>query len=123
MEIMYREESYRIIQSCYEVFKHLGPGLMEIVYKDALEIEFRKQYIPFEREKKYEIIYKGVKLQRHYLADFVVFEKIILEVKAIQKEINNIEITQTLNYLSLSKNRLGLIVNFSDSVRYKRIVK
>ena len=123
MEITYKEESYMIMQSCYEVFKHLGPGLLEIVYKDALEIEFRKQYIPFEREKKYEIIYKGVKLQRHYLADFVVFGKIILEIKAILKEISDTDISQTLNYLSLSKNKLGLIVNFSDSVRYKRIVK
>lgn len=105
-----------------EVHKELGKGFNEIVYKDALEIEFKSNNIDYEREKEFEISYKGVKLPRKYNADFVVYNKIILEAKATEL-ITNSNIRQTLNYLATSKLKLALIVNFGeDSLKYKRII-
>ena len=105
-----------------EVHKILGKGHSEIVYGDALEYEFKKNDIPYNREVKFNISYKDIVLPHHYYSDFVVFEEIILEIKAIQ-ELSNSEIKQTLNYLAASKNKLGLLVNFGeDSLKYKRII-
>jgi GxxExxY protein len=121
-DIIYKDESYRIIGACFEVYNELGKGHSEVVYKDALEIEFQLQNIPFSRETKFEIYFKGVKLPRSYNADFVVFDKIILEVKAIEMLISG-HSKQTLNYLASSKLKLGILTNFGeDSLKYKRIV-
>ena len=117
-----KEESYKIIGLCMEVHKILGKGHSEVVYKDALEHEFKLNSIPFEREKKYEIEYKDIVLPRKYVADFVVYDEIILEAKAIEC-FSNSNIKQTLNYLAASKNQLGLLVNFGeDSLKYRRII-
>jgi len=106
-----------------EVHKILGNGLLEIVYKDALEYEFNRNNIPFEREKEYRVIYKNQVMKHRFNADFVVFDKIILEIKASSKLINEY-IAQTLNYPNISGCRLGLLVNFGQpSLQYKRIVK
>jgi len=122
MEIVYKEDAYKIIGCCMEVHKELGKGFSEIVYKDALEIEFKLNDIPFEREKGYNIDYKNYKLPRKYFSDFVIYNKIILEVKAIEM-LTTTNIKQTLNYLAASKIRLGLLINFGeDSLAYKRIV-
>lgn len=120
--LIYKQESYDIIGICFEVHNNLGPGFLEIVYKDALEYEFKKAGILYEREKKYEVNYKGTKLKHHFYADFVVFEEIILEVKAI-KEFHPKHIAQALNYLKVSENELALLVNFGDlRLQSKRIV-
>jgi GxxExxY protein len=123
MENFYlKEETYTIIGLCMEVHKILGKGHSEVVYKDALEYEFKLNSIPFEREKKYEIEYKDIVLPRKYVADFVVYDEIILEAKAIEC-FSNSNIKQTLNYLAASKNQLGLLVNFGeDSLKYRRII-
>ena len=121
-DIYLKEESYKIIGLCMEVHKILGKGHSEVVYKDALEHEFKLNSIPFEREKKYEIEYKDIVLPRKYVADFVVYDEIILEAKAIEC-FSNSNIKQTLNYLAASKNQLGLLVNFGeDSLKYRRII-
>ena len=121
-KIIYKKESYEIIKLCMEVHNNLGAGFLEIVYKDALEYEFKKTGIHYEREKQYEIDYKGVILPHKYYADFVVFDKIILEIKAVS-EISNIFIAQALNYLKVSDNQLAIVVNFGEiGLRYKRIV-
>jgi GxxExxY protein len=121
-EFYLKEETYKIIGICMEVHKILGKGHSEIIYGDALEYEFRKNEIPFEREKKYNITYKEIILPHHYFSDFIIFEEIILEIKAI-KELSNSEIKQTLNYLAASKTKIGLLVNFGeDSLKYKRII-
>jgi GxxExxY protein len=105
-----------------EAHKALGKGFNEIVYKDALEIEFKLNNILFEREKKFELTYKSFPLPRQYYADFVIYDKIILEVKAIES-LSNSNVKQTLNYLAASKMRLGLLVNFGeDSLKYKRVI-
>ena len=121
-KLIYKEESYEIIGKCMEVHKNLGSGFLEIVYKDALEYEFKNAEIPYEREKEYIVIYKGMILPHKFYADFVVFDKIILEVKGISG-ITDEHIAQTINYLKVSENKLGLIVNFGElSLKYKRIV-
>lgn len=105
-----------------EVHSLLGKGHSEVVYKDALQYEFYRNNIPFEREKRFDIVYKDVILPHHYFADFIVFENIILEIKAMEA-LNKSHIKQTLNYLAASKLNLGLLINFGeDSLAYKRIV-
>lgn len=117
----YQSESYKIIGACMEVHKVLGKGLLEIVYKDALEVEFNKLGIQFEREKKFQVNYKGVLLNHHFFADFVVFDKIILEIKA-QAGLVEEHFKQTLNYLAISKMKLGIVINFgNDSLNYNRV--
>jgi GxxExxY protein len=117
----YREQdTYKIIGICMEVHRILGPGLLEIVYKDALEIEFKENNIPFEREKEFIIEYKGKALPHKFYADFIVNEDIILEVKAV-KEFSKEHIAQILNYLKLANSEIGLMVNFqTKSLEYKR---
>lgn len=122
MEYIYKDETYKIIGCCIEVHKGLGKGFNEIIYKDALEIEFKISSIPYEREKQYKIDYKGITLPHFYNADFVIYEKIILEVKAIES-LNKGNIKQSLNYLAASKLRLSLLVNFGeDSLKYQRVI-
>jgi len=121
-EIIHKEESFKIIGICMEVHNNLGKGFLEIVYKDALEYELRKNKIPFEREKEYPVKYKDVILPHKFYADFVVFNKIILEVKGMTG-IADEHVAQTLNYLKVSGCKLGLIVNFGElSLQYKRVV-
>ncbi len=121
-ELIHKEETHRLIGLCMEVHRELGRGHSEIVYKDALVVELSRAGIPFSRERKYEIHYKGATLAHPYYADFVVWDTIILEIKAIER-LTDSHIRQVLNYLAASKSRLGLLVNFgADSLEWKRIV-
>ena len=116
------EETFKIIGICMEVHRNLGSGLLEIIYKDALEVEFSEHNIPFEREKEFLIKYKGKILPHKFYADFVVNEDIILEVKAV-KEFSNEHVAQILNYMKLSNSEIGLLVNFqTKSFQHKRYV-
>jgi GxxExxY protein len=122
MDLIYKEENYKIIGICMEIHRILGGGLSEIVYKDALEYELRQHGINYEREKEYPVPYKGVILPHKFYADFVVYDNIILEIKAVSA-IVDAHIAQTINYVKLTKGRLGVIVNFSNtSLQHKRIV-
>jgi len=117
-----QQESYELIGICMEIHRILGKGFAEIVYKDALSYELRSKGIPFEREKEYQVEYKKIILPHRFYADFVVFDKIILEVKA-QKGIAEEQYAQVLNYLAVSKCPLGLMVNFGESsLVVKRVV-
>lgn len=121
-KIIFKEESYLIIGKCLEVHNNLGAGFLEIVYKEALELEFRKSAILFEREKMYEVNYKGIILPHKFYADFVINGNIILEVKAVAG-IPDEFVAQAINYLKVSQNKLALIVNFGElKLNYKRIV-
>ncbi len=121
-EIIYKDESYQIIGKCFEVHNNLGPGFLEIVYKDALEYEFEKADIPYEREKEYIVNYKDIVLPHKFYADFIVFDRIILEVKAVSSIADEF-IAQAINYLKVSGNKLALIVNFGElKLNSKRIV-
>jgi GxxExxY protein len=121
-EPIFKEESFKIIGLCMEVHRQLGKGHDEIVYKDALEYEFGQHQIPFAREKEYRIHYKTIVLRHNYYADFVVFDKIVLEVKAIEC-LTTSHVKQTLNYLAAARLKLGLLVNFGeDSLVNRRVV-
>lgn len=121
-ELIYKKEFYRIIGICMEVHRNLGPGFLEIVYKDAIEYEFRLVKIPYAREKEFKINYKGYILPHKYYADFMVYNNIILEVKAVKGIVDEF-IKLTLNYLAASKCKLGIIVNFGEeSLKYKRLI-
>ena len=121
-DIIYKEESYQIIGKCMEVHNNLGAGFLEIVYKDALEYEFNKKGISFEREKEFLIQYKEKILPHKFYADFVVQNKIILEVKCSSTIIEK-HYAQVINYLTISKLQVGLILNFSEnSLEYKRVI-
>ncbi|MCO5248413.1 MAG: GxxExxY protein [Chitinophagales bacterium] len=121
-EIIYKEESYQIIGKCMEVHNELGHGFLEIVYKDALELIFRQDSIFYEREKPYEVYFRNILLPHKFYADFVVMDKIILEVKCVTM-LTDEHIAQTINYLKVSGNKLGLLVNFGrGKLEYKRLV-
>ena len=121
-DIFYKEESYAIIGLCMEVHNKLGHGFSEIVYKDALEIEFKENEIFYEREKEFQINYKGHILKHSFFADLVVFDSIILEVKCV-KSLSDEHISQIINYLVASDKKLGLLINFGrDKLEYKRLV-
>ncbi len=121
-DLIYKEESYKVIGICFEVHNNLGPGFLEIVYKDALEYEFKKAGIPYSRETKYEVTYKDVVLPHKFYADFVVYDKIILELKAVSGIADEF-IAQAINYLRVSDNKLALIVNFGElRLNSKRII-
>lgn len=120
--IIYKAESYQIIGLCTEVHNNLGAGFLEIVYKDALEYDFRNTGIEYEREKMYEVNYKGTILPHKFQADFIVFSNIILEVKGVPGIADEF-VAQAINYLMVSQNKLALIVNFGEiKLSYKRIV-
>jgi GxxExxY protein len=122
MEWIYKEESFKIIGICMEVHRELGLGYSEIIYKDALEIEFKRHNIPYIREKEFRAFYKGLPLSRTFNVDFWVYESIILEVKAKSGIIEEHEM-QTLNYIACAKMHLGIVANFgAKSFQQKRIV-
>lgn len=117
-----KNENYEIVGICMEAHQILGPGLLEIVYKDALEIEFKNHNIPYKREKEYNVEYKGIVLPGKFYADFVVYSDIILEVKSI-KEISNDHLAQILNYMKLADTPVGIIANFQNkSLVHKRLI-
>jgi GxxExxY protein len=121
-ELLYEHESFRTIGMCMEVHRELGKGHDEVIYKDALEYECRIQQVPFARETPYQIQYKTIILPHAYRADFVVFDKILLETKAVER-LTDSHVKQVLNYLAASKLKLGLLVNFGeDSLAWKRVV-
>ncbi len=121
-ELIYREETHQLIGLCMEIHRELGKGHDEVIYKDAFVRELNLANVPFAREKKYEINYKGVILPHFYYADFVVWDKILFEAKAVD-QLTETHVKQVLNYLAASKLRLGLLVNFGgDSLEWKRVV-
>jgi len=122
-EIIYREESYRIMGACFEVYKEKGCGFTEPVYQECLEVEFQRQEIPFVAQPVLELEYKGTKLRQFFKPDIVCFGNIIVELKAVSRLVDEHR-SQVLNYLHATRMRLGLLVNFGHhpKVEYERIV-
>lgn len=116
------QQTYVIIGAAMNVHKELGCGFLEAVYQEALEREFIDENIPYEREKKIEIHFKGKPLDKHYKADFVCYDSIMVEIKALKK-IAGHEEAQVINYLKASKIQKALLLNFgTTSLQYKRFV-
>lgn len=124
MRIVFREESYLIMGACFEVYKEKGCGFLESVYHECLDIEFRLQSIPFVTKALLNLEYKGQPLQQKYQPDFMCFEKIVLEIKAVS-QLDDIDRAQVHNYLKATGHKLGLLVNFGHhpQVEYERIVR
>jgi len=121
-DLIFKEESYKLIGACFEVHKALGHGFKEVVYQDALEVELKQKSIPFSREHPFTIYYKEQRLKHHFIADFVVFDKIVIELKATNY-IGVPYIKQIMNYLKASGLKLGIVVNFgTPSLEFQRII-
>ena len=117
-----RKRFFNSLVFAWRFIRELGKGHDEVIYKDALVVELTRAGIPFSREKNYEITYKGVILPHYYYADFVIWDKILLEAKAVEK-LTDSHIKQVLNYLAASKLRVGLLVNFGgDVLEWKRVI-
>jgi GxxExxY protein len=121
-DLLYKDEAFMVIGAAMEVHRTLGWGFLESVYQTALAHEFALQNIPFIEQKRVPVPYKKI-LAGDYIADFVVHEKIIVEIKAINA-ITSTHQAQTLNYLAATGYRLALLINFgSSSLQYRRVIK
>src|ERR1044071_10250949 len=118
-----QRETDSILRTAIEIHKILGAGFLEIVYKDTFEYEIRKQNFKYEREKEYLINYKETILRHRFYADFVVFDRVIVEIKAKEGGIAEEDYAQALNYLKCSGCKVGLILNFAKmKLEIKRVV-
>lgn len=124
MELLYREEVFKIAGAGMEVYNELGAGFLEAVYQEALELEFLRRDILFEAQKPLTIAYKGQKLQKQYVADFLIFGKIIVELKALDR-LSGTEEAQVINYLKATGHRVGVLLNFGNvqKLEWKRYIK
>jgi GxxExxY protein len=121
-KIIYKDESYAIIGACMKVHRALGPGFLEAVYEEVVEKEFIVQNIPYKRQVKLDLYYEGVQLKKHYRADFICYDNIIVELKAVT-QMPSVFYAQLQNYLKCTNMELGLLINFGTlSLTYKRIV-
>ena len=121
-DYLYKNETYAVIGAAMEVHKELGGGLLEGIYQEALAIELAEKGIPYEREKELDVYYKGHLLEKKYFADIICFGEIIVELKAVS-EILPVHEAQLVNYLKITKKKVGLLINFgAKSLYYKRIV-
>jgi len=123
MNIIHREESYAIIGACFEVSREKGCGFLEAVYQECLEIEFSNRNLPFKWHPSLALMYKGRLLSAKYTTDFICYDKIIVELKAVSA-ITDEHRAQTFNYLRATGLRLGLLTNFAHhpKLAYERIV-
>lgn len=122
-DLLFPNESCALMGAAFEVYKELGPGFLEGVYESAFARELGKRGIPFRQQAHFDVFYKGEPLDKHYICDLVVYDNIIIELKAI-RAITDIEIAQVLNYLKVTGLSLALILNFSahDKLEWKRVV-
>jgi GxxExxY protein len=122
--ILFKDESYRIIGACFEVYNELGSGFLEAVYQEALTLKFREQKLPYLDQHTLRLRYKSYQLQTPFKPDFICFDKVILEIKAVSR-LTDEHRAQIHNYLKATDFRLGLLVNFGQhpKVIYERIVR
>jgi GxxExxY protein len=123
MELLYKEDTYKIIGACFEVYKDKGNGFVEPVYQECLEMEFALQGIPFTAQTALRISYKGQELKQRYIPDFMCYERIIVELKAVS-QVTDEHRAQVLNYLKATGYKLGLLANFGHypKLEYERII-
>ena len=124
MELLYKEEVFSIIGSAIEVHRELGAGFLEAVYQEAFEIELRARNIPLESRKHLHLSYKGEQLQKEYVADLVIYDKIVVELKALER-LSGAEESQIINYLKATGLRVGVLINFGAvaKLEWKRFIK
>ena len=121
--LLYKDLTDRILKAAYTVHNELGCGFLEKVYQEALAIQMTEMNIPFEREKHLKVFYHGKCLQCDYIADFVVDDKVILELKAVT-EMDNVFKAQTINYLQITGYKVGFLMNFGqEKFQFKRFAR
>ncbi|MDZ7341092.1 MAG: GxxExxY protein [candidate division KSB1 bacterium] len=121
-ELLFKEEVYKIVGAAMEVHRVMGPGFLEAVYQEALAIEFKLRNIPFNEFPKLKIDFKGIILKKHYVPDFLCFDEIIVEIKALEQCTKNDE-SQIINSLKAAKKAVGVLINFGEpSLFYRRFV-
>jgi GxxExxY protein len=122
-KLLLGDETYQIVGAAMEVYYKLGTGFLEPVYQQALAIELKQRSILFEQQKRFQINYKGTILEKEYVADFVCFDQVIVEIKALN-QLSPVDWSQVLNYLKVSRMRVGLLFNFGSVGRleWKRLV-
>jgi len=122
-ELIFKNEVYGIIGAAMDVYNTLGDGFLEPVYQEALEIEFGKRKIPLVPQREISICYKDVNLKKSYLADFLVYDKLIVEIKAVN-DLTDRDEAQLLNYLKATGMQLGILINFGShpNLQWKRMV-
>jgi len=122
-DLIFREECYKIIGACFEVYNDKGCGFLEPVYQECLEIEHEYQQIPFVPRQAIGLSYRGIELKQKFIPDFICYGKIILEIKAVGQLIDEHR-AQVINYLNASGFQLGLLVNFASypKIQWERFV-
>ena len=122
-ELLYADESYKILGACFNVYNEMGCGFLEPVYQECVEIEFESQGIISDSQKALTLNYHSRRLNQTYKPDFICFDKIIVELKSVSN-LTDEHRAQVLNYLNASKLRLGLLVNFGHypKLEYERII-
>ena len=122
-ELFFKEEVYRRVGACFEVYKDKGHGFVESVYQDCLEIELELQKMPFDRKRVLTLEYKGRSLDHWFAPDLICYEQIIVEIKAV-KELADEHRAQLLNYLKATGLKVGVLVNFGHhpGLQWERLV-
>jgi len=122
-ELILKDEVYQIVGAAMDVYYQLGRGFLEPVYQEALEIELGRRHIPFEPQKRLVVHYKGQQLKKEYVADFISFNQIIIELKVCEG-LTGREVAQLLNYMKATRHGVGLLFNFGSAVKleWKRYV-
>ncbi len=123
MALIYKEESYKIMGACFEVYRGMGCGFLESVYQECLMMELQEQKIPFLAQSELKLFYKERLLKQIYKPDFICYDSIVVELKAVS-DLTKEHQAQLFNYLNATKMRLGLLVNFGHypKLEYERIV-
>lgn len=123
-DLLFKDEAYAIVGAAMEAYNQLGPGFLEAVYQEALEIELSERGVPFASQKELCVLYKGRPLKKTYTADLICYEKIIVELKAIDR-LTGKDMAQLLNYLKATGLRVGLLINFgnAEKLEWERRVK
>ena len=118
--MIYPKESYEIIGAAMKVHSIMGPGFSEKVYQEALALEFKEQSIPFKREVEIHASYKDIILSGTFVPDFICYDKIIVELKAV-RDLDDVHRSQAINYAKVAGYKLALLINFGDSsLEYER---
>ena len=122
-ELILKDEVFAIAGAAMDVYYTLGVGFLEPVYHEALIVEFGRRSIPFESERQLDLFYKDTKLSKKYVADFVCYGQVIVELKVVSR-LSNVEVAQLINYLKITRNHVGLLFNFGSQgkLEWKRYV-
>lgn len=122
-ELILGTETYAVVGAAMEVYYKVGIGFLEPIYQECLEIELKHRKIPFEPQKKLEMYYKEQLLQKKYIPDFLCYGQIIVEIKVLDR-LTNIEVAQLMNYLKITKMRVGVLINFGSrpNLEWKKYV-